>query len=157
MVMRLSRQVQFFYEFAPTKCNLSKSQLTKQKQASKKQQRATVFRCTKCSKRGKIVYFAFLKKNQNCLDTLIYYTTVLCSLNFAVVKWLLVIYENSQDSMAWSSRQATSNVWDFYECKFKSSERQIPWLWNSCFKRGLRHTNRTYHYTFFVDCCDSDK
>ena len=155
--MRLSRQVQFFYEFAPTKMQFKQKPTNKTKTSKQKTAKGNVFSCTKCSKRGKIVYFAFLKKNQNCLDTLIYYTTVLCSLSFAVVKWLLVIYENSQDSMTWSSRQATSNIWDFYECKFKTSERQIPWLWNSCFKRGLRHTNRTYHYTFFVDCCDSDK
>ena len=49
-----------------------------------------VFACSK----------SFRKKNrtQNCPGTLIYYTTELCSLNFAVIKLLLPIYQYSQDS-----------------------------------------------------------
>ena len=50
----------------------------------------------KTSKRVKIVCFAFLKKNGNCLDNLIYYTAELCSLNFVLIRLLLPII--SQDS-----------------------------------------------------------
>ena len=44
--------------------------------------------------------YLFVKKNQtqNCPGTLIHYTTELCSLNFAVIKLLLPIYQYSQDS-----------------------------------------------------------
>ena len=60
--MRLSRQFQaclFFHEkvLSAQKRRSNQNQLTKQKQASKKQQRQQVF--AKTFKRGEIVYFAF--------------------------------------------------------------------------------------------------
>ena len=66
----------FFYEkiLSAQKRKSSKNQLTKQKQVNKKQQRLQFFG-HKTSKRRNIVCFAFLKKNWNCLDNLIYYTT----------------------------------------------------------------------------------
>ena len=90
----------------------NQSQLIKQKQANKNNKGNNFLR-RKTSKRGKVVYFAFLKKHGNCPDNLIYYTTELCSLKFVVIKLLLPIYPNSQDYMASSSRQATANTWDF--------------------------------------------
>ena len=59
--MRLSRQFQFFSrkKLSVKKHVTSKSELTKQKQANKKQTKAIVFRAHKNFSEEKIVYFAF--------------------------------------------------------------------------------------------------
>ena len=70
------RTISVFFEktLSTQKCKSSKNQLKKQKQANKIQQRQQFF-AHKTSERRKIICFALLKKNWNCLDNLIYYTT----------------------------------------------------------------------------------
>ena len=91
--MRLSEQfspcLSFFYEkILSTEIRKSnQNQPTKQKQANKKQQRQQFFAQKNCWE-GKNAYFVFFKKNSNCLDNLIYYTTVQHIPNGTGVPWV---------------------------------------------------------------------
>ena len=59
VIRTISSQFIFFYENAQIRKS-NQNQLTKQKQANKKQQRQQFFERTKASKRVKVVCFAFL-------------------------------------------------------------------------------------------------
>ena len=152
--MRLSGQYWpclFFLrkKFERTKTQIKPKPTNKTKLNEQKTTKATIFCAEKLLRGGKLFLLHFLKKNWHCPDNLIYYTIELFSFDFAVIKILLPIYQFSQVSMAWSSRQATTNTWDFKNCRFKTSERLVPWLWNPYLERGLRHINRTHHYIPF--------
>ena len=123
--------------------------------SSKNQLRQQFF----CAKRRKFC-FAFLEKIEIVLITP--FTIVL---NYAVSTLPLSNYfypSISTPKTLWSNLQDKRLLThgDFknagsksVRCRFKSTEREAPWLWNPYFKRGLRNINRTYQYTSFVDCC----
>ena len=55
----------------------TKSKATNKTKANKQKQQRLQFFTQKTSKRAKIVCFVVLKKNWNCLNSLIYYTTLI--------------------------------------------------------------------------------
>ena len=137
-------------KFERTKTQIKPKPTNKTKLNEQKTTKATIFCAEKLLRGGKLFLLHFLKKIDIVLITsltipLNYAVSTLSLLNY----FYLPIYQFSQVSMAWSSRQATTNTWDFKNCRFKTSERLVPWLWNPYLERGLRHINRTYHYIPF--------
>ena len=93
----------FFFllkNFKRTKTQIKQKPTNKTKLSKQKTTKATIFRAEKLLRERELVILLFLKKNWNCPDNLTYYITELCSLNFAVIKLVLPIYQYSQDSMA---------------------------------------------------------
>ena len=83
-----------FFLFFTKKFYTKMQVMPKSTTSQNKNNKGNNFLRRKTPKSVKIVCYVFLKKNWNCLDILIYYTTELCSFNFAVIKLPII----SQDS-----------------------------------------------------------
>ena len=84
--------------FKRTKAEIKSKPTNKTKLSKQKTTKATIFRAQKLLRGGKLVILRFLKKI-NCPDNVIYYTTELCSIDFAVFKLLLTSFISTHKTL----------------------------------------------------------